>query len=779
MKTKKIALVVFICLLMASVLSLVVACNKEIKLDLSDATQWGPAVAEGEEDIYRASNDSEGNLILDFAKNDTYNATRIMFAAFDVEELAKVKTLVVTAKMTTDAPYPALLFKVEGTDENFANVNVEALAKASEEFVTYEWDFGGYDLTKVTRFLIFADPGVAGSSGKITISEIYITDREMNPDHDATKMPPDVGVTPEPIWNEVTADKMSIGGWVDGTPNNVYTVTENADGTYTVDVHKKIGAGNWDALVSYVYGDALASAKSFKLVVRGTEGKQILVKPFDNFEKRVTLTGEEQEIIIDVSSFTADESKDYSKKDGPTAENKVVIMGVPDVNKGNDTFTIISATFSTEAADTPVVPDTDIVNEITSENRTANAAWYDSGDGVYTIEQDGTAFKVSFDKKGTEWSTMRAYVKGAALAEMKTLKVTISGTEGLQILVKPFDKVEGWVTLTGGEDEVVIDLSTVSGVDYTSKQPILIFGAPGVSGVTGEFRIINVEFSGEADTSIKTIEYGGDLNMGINNYWRDNGDGVWETSESEGVWTLAYAAGHSWGSATTRIALGDMVMNYLVVEVKSAAGQPVIIKFGDGNEVSVTGTGEFQKVTQKLSKDITGTIDVLVFAAWDDAEAGTVEIKSATLYYVGAIAGEGNLDANGAWKNAVKGDTRYTYDVADGSTETTISYSDNNNWNSILLWIDLGEGGFDTLTFAFKALAGHTAIININGTEYKWEGNEWDLGLLTGEEDAITMDVSAMTGLISIRIFLDFNATEANTAGGSFVITEVLFSKAA
>lgn len=314
-------------------------------LSLSDASKWGPAVAFDEDDVYVASNDSDGNLVFNFAKNDTYNATRIMFSEFDIADLQKVKTLVVTAKMTTEAPSPALLFKVEGTDDNFDGGIVEVKVKATEYYVTYEWDFGGYDLTKVIRFLIFADPGVAGSFGTITISDIYLTESEVNPDNDATKMSPDGGITPNSIWNEVTAENTSIGCWFDGTPNNVYIVTKNADGTYTIDVHKNTDAGEWDALFAYVYGDALTTMKSFKLVVRGTAGKQIIVKPFDNFEQRITLTGEEQEITIDVSSFTADTTKDFSKKDAPSAENKIVVIGEPGTNFGNDTFTIISAEF--------------------------------------------------------------------------------------------------------------------------------------------------------------------------------------------------------------------------------------------------------------------------------------------------------------------------------------------------------------------------------------------------------------------------------------------------
>ena len=769
MKTKKILLSVLICLVMVVSVCLTVACQpKEVKLDLSDATQWGPAVAEGEEDIYRVSKDTDGNLVFDFAKNDTYNATRIAFAAFSVDELSKVKTLVVTAKMTTDAPYPALLFKVEGTDDP---ADAEVKVKATEDYTTYEWDFAGYDLTKVTRFLIFADPGVAGSSGKITVKEIYLTDKEVNADNDATKKPAEEGKAPAPVWNEVTASNMSVGNWVDGTANNVYTVTKT-ESSYKVDVHKKVGAGQWDALISYIHGDALATAKTFKLVVKGTAGKQILVKPFDSFERRVTLTGENQEIVIDVHTFAEDTTKDFSQKDAPTAENKVCIMGLPDVTTGNDTFTIISAEFSTEAAAPVEDPN---VNEITADNHKITKGWEGLDAGTYTVTADGTAFNVAYTTNDYQW--LRTYVKGEEIANMKTIVFTVSGTEGNTILFKPFNlgaPVETRHTFTGNEDVVTIDVSSyVSGKTFTEKEPILICSAPGVSNATGTFRIINVEFSAQADTSIKASEYNGDLQLGFNNYWRDNGDEKWTISDSEGIWTLAYAAEHSWASATTRIALGDAVMNYISVEVKCPVGQKYIIKFAEGNQIEVNGTGEFAKYSQKLSANVTGTVDVLVFAAWDDANAGEIQIKSAVLYNVAATAGEGDLDVNGKLAPAPKDCQRYNFSTSEG--KYTISYSNNGSWDSLLMWVDLGEGGYDKLTFDFTALQGHTAIISFNGTENKWENDN----KFTGEEEPLNIDVSEWKGLVFIRIFLDFDTNADNANGGTFVINNAVFTKTA
>lgn len=91
------------------------------------------------------------------------------------------------------------------------------------------------------------------------------------------------------------------------------------------------------------------------------------------------------------------------------------------------------------------------------------------------------------------------------------------------------------------------------------------------------------------------------------------------------------------------------------------------------------------------------------------------------------------------------------------------------------MWVDLGEGGYDKLTFDFTALQGHTAIISFNGTENKWENDN----KFTGEEEPLNIDVSEWKGLVFIRIFLDFDTNADNANGGTFVINNAVFTKTA
>ena len=1071
MKIRKIALCILVCFLMVSVTVLGVACNKETKMDLKAAADWKQfeTIEEAEIDTIKASNDSDGNLVITFNGSFEYGTIVNVLAAKDSEILAKMKTLVVKAKMTTDNPYPSIMFKLE-------TLGKEVKVKGTADYTTYEWDVSEFDLTKETWLDIFPDPGVKGTTGKITISEIYFTDKAMNADNDATKMPPDTAPQVDPnaiVWNEVTAAKKTIKNWYDGG-NGVYTVTEQTGGKFKVDVNKVIGS-EWAAVISYIHGDALKTMKSFKMVLKGEAGKTVLVKPFDanSLEKSVTFTGEEQEVVVDIASYAADTARDFSKKGEPTADNRVALLALPGVASGTTSFEIISAEFSTEAVvvedpDTNVITATertvmkgwapldagtytvtqvqntlkvayttsdykwlrtyvkgdaiatmktieftvkgtagktimfkpfnenslekthtftgmedkvsvdisayvaaqsfgakvpvllsiepgvnnatgeftiinvefstneysgevapkDITNVITASNhkvtegwhpldagtytvtadgaaydvaydtadsyqflrayvtgaeianmkvvsfilsgtqgkqilvkflgvehtitlgagetedfldysakiadthfdtrlevlicaepgapaegefrihsvefyaeadpvldpeagatiitnvdRVIDSAWVDSGDGVYTIDADTPAYNVTFSKGTSEWATMKTLVKGKAISRMKTLVFTISGDADLELLLKPFDAVEQRVTLDGTEQKFVVDISEyVAGKAFATSLPIYIFAAPGTAQVTGEFRIISVEFSTEEKKPdpIPASEYGGSQLLSFNNYWRDGGDGKWTAAEAAGIWTLSYAAGHSWGSVVTNISLGDAVMNYLVVEVKSAVGIPVIVKFANGNEVSVTGNGEFQKIGQKLSANVTGDVTVLVFAGWDDANEGSIEFKNLTLYYVSASEVQsGNLAVAADFKHADKGDTRFTIATSAGKTTITNANPTEANgggWDSLLLWVDLGQGGYDTLTLTFKGQEGHIAIVKLNneGTRQK-EFSAGQGGALTGADETVTLNAQGLTGVVEIRLFLDWDGP----AGGVFEVSNIQFTKTA
>lgn len=630
MKMRKIAMSIALVLVMVSVMVLgVVACNKEepvTKLDLKSAEHWGPASSDpAEANMIKATNSGD-NLVINYTDKKEWTGIAKTLTYEKADVLKVMKTLVVKAKLTTDnIVNPSMFFKMDV-------LNKQAEVKASATEITYEWDVSALDLTKETWFIIFPDAGVASATGTITISEIYLTVDPVNAANDVSKYPiVSAEANPAaPVWQEITANSATIGGWVDGSGYGTYDVDED-DGVYTVNVDRKVGTGQWTAAISYIYGEAsvMATMQSFKIKVKGEQGQAILVKPFDSHETRIEFNGQEQEVIIDIVDTTEVGDNDYSQKDAPTNLNKVAIIALPGLGKGETSFDIISAEFSTQEAP-------------------------DAG-----------------------------------------------------------------------------------------------------------------------------IKYGGEQNLNFNARWRDSGDGKWETEvNNEGIWTLSYEGGHGWASATTKLKLGSEVMNYVVVEIKAPNNVPYLLKFGGKDAFEKTGTGEFVKIAMPIDA-ITGNVQVLVFADWDGSEDGEIQIKSAMLYHVAGVAEDDkDLDINvaGAFGEAVKGSTRNVISYEDG--KIIVSYTEP-NWNSIITYVDLGEGGFDTFTLEFTGGNGHTAIISINGTEKKYEGINDDEGTFTGEKQTITLDVSNLEGLIFIRIFLDMNPNDVNAEGGTFEISKAVFSRAA
>lgn len=790
MKIRKIALCFLLVLLMVSVAILAVACNKETKLDLKPNEHWGPASDDEEELTIINATEADGNLVINFNAKKEWTGFAKTLSYEDPEILAKMNTLVVTAKMETNNPYPSMMFKMDVLGK-------EVKVKGTADFTTYEWDVSEMDLAKETWLIIFPDPGVNATVGKITISEIYLTSREMNAEKDATKMPPDSAPpvdTSSVAWKEITATDTKVdAGWYDGGAG-IYTVAKSGT-SYNVNVTKAIGT-EWSAVIAYIHGDALKTMKSFKIVVKGTAGTKILVKPFDTnqAEETLTLTGkaEGDELIMNVAAWASSTDRDFSKKDTPTADNRVALIAYPNDVTSSGSFEIVSAEFSTAPAPVKVE-----VSEITATNKKVDAGWYDGGDGVYTVTKDGTSYKVAYDKGVFAYASLKAWVKGDAIANMKTIQFTMRGTAGKSVILKPFDQVElrPAPTFSGTEDDTfIVDIAEyVAGKSFTEMVPIVIMIEGGVENVSGEFIIKNVEFSTEeapvTPVVPQAIEYGGDLTLNVNNEWHDGGDGKWTASKDNdsGIWTANFPAGNDWSQLVTEVKLGDAKMNYVVLEVKGTQGTKAIFNVGVG-EAKFEGntgdygvmTGEWQKVVvSNLATPVTGDITLRVFAGLSaTCAAGEIQIKTATMYYVSAVAEAGeelNINTDGALSNAVKGGTRNTISFAEN--KTTITYS-SPSWDSVIMWIDLGEGGFDQLELEFKGLEGHTAILSLNGLEAKYEGNTGDLGKLTGNKQTLPVDVSELKGIIFIRIFLDMNEIAGvNEQGGSFEITKAVFTR--
>ena len=636
MKMRKIALSIMLVLVMVAVLAMGVACDKTpTKLDLKSADKWGHASNDATESAIINATKSGEDLVINFKEKLEWSGIAYSLSYEDTEVLANMKTLVIKAKMETDNVInPSMLFKMDV-------LNVEApFVKGTTGFTTYEWDVSELDLTKETWFIIFPDPGVAGSTGKITISEIYLTADEENADNDVSKFPVESAqpsaVTPK--WQEVKADAASIGGWVDGSGYGVYTVTQSQSGSHKVEINKRIGTGAWSYMVSFIHGDALADMLSFKITVKGEVGQDILVKPFDNFETRIHLTEEAKEYVINIAPFTQDESKDFSKKDAPTAENKVIIMGLPGAAKGQSNFEIISAEFSAEPAATF---DPDAAEEgskvITATDTKINAGWMplDEGTDRYVAVADGDGFKVTY-KKAEQYNFMYAKVRGSALSDMRTIIFKVKGTAGQEILFKPFNAFEKRETLDGTMQEFKYDIGgqTFGQVFTESGRILIVMGSADGNSLTGEF-YIEASFSAdplplEAETGVKIItKNDGKVDAG----WYGLDAGIYTATKEGAGFNIAYNKTDVWQFLRADVKGYDISsMTKLKVTVQGKAGTKVMVKPFDAWEEVITLTGEKQVVeidiaTYASSHLFSSKVGMMVVIDTEGASNGTLYLE--------------------------------------------------------------------------------------------------------------------------------------------------------
>lgn len=824
MKAKKTAIALLLSMVMVlSALLVLVACNKDdadIRWDFieKNANMW----RNGDPGIYDIKEEG-GKLVLDYTstggKTDVYQYVSGAFGA-SAEDKAKFKTLVLTASMTTTAEWSTLLVKL-GDGDNAREFNFEL----SSTEKTYEVDVSDFELATKNGILLFPDGGWRDVTGKVTISELYLTDRAINEENRATayQLPAANPLPTDAAWNHITSEEKFVNaGWYDDGRGIYKSIEKQQDGSYKITAQRKTHQDYWyNALLAFVDSDAttMSAIQSFKLTVKAPKGTLIAVKPFDFYEVKATVPddkdNQEFTIEVDVTGFTQAKVKVKDEQGNDTeeetwahtfakptgmdkleAQNTVRVIWETGNGKANGTFTIVKAEFSTDKAK-PMYT----AKEITATDRKVGTEWFSNDFGVYTpsVNPTDNSVNVHYDKGGYEWTYMMTYVKGAALENMTTLTVKVKGPEGVAFMVKLYDKKECTGTFTGNEQTETFNITGITGVDWTADLQILVFIGGGTKELTGDFTIYSMEYgTGTVTPPTPPVSdsYPNDLLTSFNSGWTDaDGNDHWtipapaQVDGRNDVYSLSYIANNNWSAATTTAEIEGAPLNYILWEVKGTADTTGILSVEFSDQVKAEAhfegngapgdhgkfTGEWQTVAIPLDKPRTGEVTVRIFAGLSNScPAGEIKVSKAQFMYVAGKADTTqDYDANGLWRNAPKDGKRC--DIAYANDKTTVTYTAA-GWDSILAWIDLGEGGYDTITISFKGLQGHSAIIKVGTTEKKYEGNPGDEGLLTGQAQTVTIDVSGLTGIVEFRIFLDMNSLPGDT--GSFEITQALFHKA-
>ena len=242
----------------------------------------------------------------------------------------------------------------------------------------------------------------------------------------------------------------------------------NDEGTYTildgVVTYDKVAGKEYSAFVNTFDQEQVAGLNTLTVVIKGTDGKSVILKPNDNgaLEQTVSFVGTTEETKV----FTAE------------AFSKMVIMAEGGIAPATGSFEIVSMTLS--YVEQVIDFDPTLILDFNDE-------WVkDAGKDVYTFDFQAEKTVVNYVKTtGGEWDWAKVDFDAEEVFGLNTT-IVLQGTEGKQVLVKPNNSIEKWVTFGTEPVTVVVRADSFFTV---------LFGEPNVAPATGSFEILSVTLS--------------------------------------------------------------------------------------------------------------------------------------------------------------------------------------------------------------------------------------------------------------------------------------------
>lgn len=489
--------------------------------------------------------------------------------AFEVDYVKKGEWNFMYALVDGDfSGFAKLEFELTGQVNKTILLKVESPVGNKEQQFTFDGTKQVFtiDLTAMTqaqleqlnKIVMFAVPGGLGS-GEFTIHSVTFK----NSDY--------VVSTP---WTSLDA--------------GVYTFT----GTSPVVVnYTKVAGQDWSAMINNFNTAEVAGLNKMTLVLKGTAGKSVLVKPNDMgaLEQVVNFTDSNPvTIVVEAASFS-----------------KLVLFGEGGTAPATGSFEIVSLTLS-------YVP---VEVDLTAKYQ-FNDKWVPNLATVYTYDFQANKTVVNYTKTaGQDWEWFRVVFDAKDVAGLNTLTITLKGTAGNQVLIKPNDQgsLEKFVTFVDDQPITV----TISADQFMS---VFMFGAPGTAPATGSFEILEAYLSYSKD---------------LINTWVQNDPGTYDVVVLGTLTKVNYtkAAGQEWVFLKSTVAAKDIEgLNTVSVTLKGTAGKQVLVKVNNSVEQWVTFVDD-QPITVVITipEGITG---VILFAEGGTAPiSGSFDIVSAKVYF--------------------------------------------------------------------------------------------------------------------------------------------------
>lgn len=489
--------------------------------------------------------------------------------AFEVDYVKKGEWNFMYALVDGDfSGFAKLEFELTGQVNKTILLKVESPVGNKEQQFTFDGTKQVFtiDLTSMTqaqleqlnKIVMFAVPGGLGS-GEFTIHSVTFK----NSDY--------VVSTP---WTSLDA--------------GVYTFT----GTSPVVVnYTKVAGQDWSAMINNFNAAEVAGLNKMTLVLKGTAGKSVLVKPNDMgaLEQVVNFTDSNPvTIVVEAASFS-----------------KLVLFGEGGTAPATGSFEIVSLTLS-------YVP---VEVDLTAKYQ-FNDKWVPNLATVYTYDFQTEKTVVNYTKTaGQDWEWFRVVFDAKDVAGLNTLTITLKGTAGNQVLIKPNDQgsLEKFVTFTDDQPITV----TISADQFMS---VFMFGAPGTAPSTGSFEILEAYLSYSKD---------------LINTWVQNDPSTYDIVVLGSLTKVNYtkAAGQEWVFMKSTVAAKDIEgLNTVSVTLKGTAGKQVLVKVNDSVEQWVTFVDD-QPITVEITIPA-GITGVILFAEGGTAPiTGSFDIVSAKVYF--------------------------------------------------------------------------------------------------------------------------------------------------
>ena len=368
---------------------------------------------------------TEGQMII--TKNETGGEWNcIVTPAVDAVDGLTVKRLFVT---------------VQGTNEE------QILLKLNDQFEYWVTCDGtvqelSFDVNQVLSgdknlFVIFANGGAQGTGNPFTITRLVIDFSE-----DSEEGPKSVDLR---------------GRELRALDDNTYDITVNAD-SYVI--QKLQGASEWSCMVIPMTDLDLTHLNLLNVQLQGSAGDKVMFKINDSEEHVIELDGTRQ--YFDISFETSlDSSKPLTifVNVGTAGESGVV--------------TIYYLSYSNILCSTPILQ---FVEPIVPDTYGA-------------VLNEGT---LSFSKKttGYEWDCI-LLPNNASTEGLKMIQIsfTVQGPNGEDLLLKPNDSQEIWISCTGEVQQLSISLDIT--ID-SNKAILAIFANPNANGTGNTFTISNL-----------------------------------------------------------------------------------------------------------------------------------------------------------------------------------------------------------------------------------------------------------------------------------------------